>query len=112
MTTDMNDKGLVARRARRGHRADQAASIKEASMHTWLCSRIPGLVLALVSGTIIVTAVPRSPAHAAVEGFGAATPGGLGGATVHVTNLNSAGPGSLRAALAGGHRTVVFDVGG
>src|SRR5262245_9717547 len=112
MTTDMNDKGVTARQARRCHPADQAAGLKEGLMHTRLRSRIRGLVLALVSGTIIVTAAPGSPAHAAVEGFGAATPGGLGGATVHVTTLNSSGPGSLREALAGGHRTVVFDVGG
>ena len=83
-------------------------------MRTWLCSRFGGLALAIVSGTItlIVNAVPGSPAHAAVEGFGAATVGGRGGAVVHVTNLNSRGPGSLREALSGGHRIVVFNVGG
>lgn len=46
------------------------------------------------------------------QGFGATTPGGDGGQIVNVTNLNDAGPGSLREAVAGGNRTVVFDVGG
>ena len=52
-------------------------------------------------------------AHAQTyEGFGASTPGGSGGDAVRVTNLNDAGPGSLRDAVSQGHRTVVFDVGG
>jgi hypothetical protein len=46
------------------------------------------------------------------EGFGAATPGGTGKPVYHVTNLNNAGPGSLRDACSLGNRNVVFDVGG
>jgi hypothetical protein len=53
------------------------------------------------------------PAFAGAEGFGAFTPGGRGGRTLYVENLNDRGPGSLRAAIeAAGPRTVAFRVGG
>jgi pectate lyase len=46
-------------------------------------------------------------------GWAAGTPGGRGGRIIRVTNLDAAGPGSLRAALeARGPRIVVFEVGG
>ncbi|HAV49801.1 MAG TPA: pectate lyase [Brevundimonas sp.] len=46
-------------------------------------------------------------------GWASATPGGRGGEFIRVTNLNSEGPGSLRAAIeAEGPRIVVFEVGG
>jgi pectate lyase len=46
-------------------------------------------------------------------GWAAETRGGRGGAILRVTNLNAAGPGSLRAALEmRGPRIVVFEVGG
>ena len=56
--------------------------------------------------------------HAAVafpgaQGFGKDAVGGRGGEVIAVTNLNNAGPGSLREACeADGRRTVVFRVGG
>jgi hypothetical protein len=46
-------------------------------------------------------------------GWAAQTPGGRGGQIIRVTNLDAAGPGSLRAAIeADGPRIVVFEVGG
>lgn len=53
------------------------------------------------------------PAFPGAEGFGSTTPGGRGGRVVLVTNLNDAGPGSLRAACeAEGPRIVIFRVSG
>ena len=46
-------------------------------------------------------------------GWAAETPGGRGGRIIRVTNLDAAGPGSLREAIeAEGPRIVVFEVGG
>jgi hypothetical protein len=53
------------------------------------------------------------PAFAGAEGFGAFTPGGRGGKSLVVDNLNDSGPGSLRAAVTTpGPRTITFRVGG
>ncbi|NJC41675.1 pectate lyase [Brevundimonas alba] len=53
------------------------------------------------------------PAFPGAQGWAARTIGGRGGEIIRVTNLNSEGPGSLRAAIeADGPRIVVFEVGG
>jgi hypothetical protein len=67
-------------------------------------------LLALCAGLCVAGGPPAFPG---AEGFGSATPGGRGGRTIAVTNLNDGGPGSLRAACeAKGPRIVVFRVGG
>jgi K319-like protein len=50
-------------------------------------------------------------AQVKLEGFGSGTKAGAGKKIVHVTNLNSSGPGSLFDAI-GSDRTIVFDVAG
>ncbi|MHC4400119.1 MAG: pectate lyase family protein [Planctomycetota bacterium] len=53
------------------------------------------------------------PVFPGAVGFGADTRAGRGGRIIRVTNLNSKGPSSLRAAIeAKGPRIVVFEVGG
>ncbi len=72
--------------------------------------RRPNAVRAWIFALGLVAAAASSAAG--FEGFGTGTPGGANGAIVHVTNLNDAGPGSLREALSAGNRRIVFDVGG
>lgn len=59
------------------------------------------------------TAEAPPPAFPGAVGWAAQTPGGRGGRIIRVTNLDAAGPGSLREAIeAEGPRIVVFEVGG
>lgn len=78
-------------------------------------TRIPAWLgpAALTLGLAWLLLAAAGPAAAqGYQGFGASTPGGAGGPIVRVTTLADSGPGSLREAVAAGHRTVVFDVGG
>jgi pectate lyase len=53
------------------------------------------------------------PVFPGAEGYGTTTPAGRCGQVIRVTNLNDAGPGSLRAALlTPGPRQVIFEVSG
>lgn len=70
------------------------------------------LLVTCRAATAADSALTGVPAFPGVEGAGRFTTGGRGGTVVHVTNLQTRGPGSLAAAVDGPNRIVVFDVSG
>jgi pectate lyase len=67
-------------------------------------------IITLLVGFLVVLGPAVSLAK--YQGFGASTRGGAGRPVTRVTTLNDTGQGSLREALSGGYRTIVFDVAG
>jgi len=76
--------------------------------------RFPGKVLILASAAVALatTTCGGTLRDRPIEGFGASTPGGSGGAAYCVTSLANSGPGTLRDALSVSNRNVTFSVGG
>ena len=71
------------------------------------------MMLCMFSAFGLQAAWAQAPAFPGAEGHGRYVTGGRGGEIIHVTNLNNAGTGSLRAAVSGNKKkTIVFDVGG
>lgn len=79
---------------------------------TWTTARL-ALFLFLVGRLATAPIAAELTAFPGAEGWGATSQGGRGGKVIKVTNLNSAGPGSLAEACAtDGPRIVIFDVSG
>lgn len=93
------------------NRSDYAAGAPVT--HTRPLPEIPTPLWAEHSVYPLSAEMPGEPAFPGAEGFGAFTPGGRGGRTIYVDNLNDSGPGSLREAIqTPGPRLIVFRVGG
>lgn len=70
------------------------------------------IVLASVAVALATTTCGGTLRDRPLEGFGASTPGGAGGAAYSVTSLADTGPGTLRDALSSSNRNITFSVGG
>jgi len=82
-------------------------------MKTRLLSLLVACGLLTLASHAGAQSTPSASAFPGAVGWAAQTPGGRGGKIIRVTNLNSDGPGSFKAAVeAKGPRIVVFEVGG
>ena len=81
-------------------------------------NKLTGILTIVAAGILLGSSVTPGraqvlPAFPGAQGFGTDTPGGRGGKTLLVSNLNDSGPGSFRAACgATGRRFVLFHVSG
>ncbi|HEY1336299.1 MAG TPA: hypothetical protein VGF59_02255 [Bryobacteraceae bacterium] len=70
-------------------------------------------IKAVLFSALALPLTASQPVFPGAKGFGVETPAGRGGQIIRVANLNSEGPGSLRAAIeTKGPRIVVFEVAG
>ena len=82
------------------------ASISPSLRH-W-CGTTAVVIATMAAGEAMAAAL----AFPGAEGFGAMVTGGRNGQVVHVTTLADSGTGSLREAVSGSNRIVVFDISG
>jgi pectate lyase len=73
---------------------------------------VKALILASAAVALATTTCAGTLRDRPLEGFGANTPGGSGGAAYSVTSLADSGPGTLRDALSASNRNITFAVGG